>query len=106
RRDFSRAVSLLEQVARNDPSATAVHYPLAIAYRGAGRSAHADRQLRLRAQRNTDITPLDPLMDRLADLLEGQQAFEVRGTEALTKGEWRKAIATFRRGGAVAPPDP
>jgi tetratricopeptide (TPR) repeat protein len=106
RRDFSRAVSLLEQVAGNDPSTTAVHYPLAIAYRGAGRPADSDRQLRLRDQRNTEIMPPDPLMDRLADLLEGQQAFEVRGTEALAKGEWRKAIETFRRGVAVAPQDP
>src|SRR5262245_7930634 len=106
RRDFSRAVSVLEAVARGDPSATAVHYPLAIAYRGAGRAADADTQLRLRDQRNTEITPPDPLMDRLADLLEGQQAFEVRGTEALTKGEWRKAIETFRRGVGVAPQDP
>ena len=106
RRDFARAVSLFEAVARNDPSATAVHYPLAIAYRGAGRSADADTQLRLRDQRNSEITPADPLMDHLADLLEGQQVFEVRGTESLTKGEWRKAIETFRRGVAVAPRDP
>jgi tetratricopeptide (TPR) repeat protein len=106
RRDFPRAVSMLEEAARTDPSAAAVHYPLAMAYRGAGRLADADAQLRRRDQRNTEVTPPDPLMERLADLLEGQQAFEVRGTEALAKGEWQKAIETFRRGIAVAPGDP
>ena len=106
RRDFPRAVSLLEAAARSDPSAAAVHYPLAMAYRGAGRLADADAQLRRRDQRNTEIAPSDPLMDRLDALLEGPQAFEVRGTEALNRGEWSNAIESFRRGVGVAPDNP
>jgi tetratricopeptide (TPR) repeat protein len=106
RRDFPRAVSMLEAAARSDPSAAAVHYPLALAYRGAGRPADADAQLRLRDQRNSEIAPPDPLMDRLAALLEGPQAFEVRGTEALNRGDWTKAIDSFARGVEVAPGNP
>jgi tetratricopeptide (TPR) repeat protein len=106
RRDFPRAVSMLESAARSDPSAAAVHYPLALAYRGAGRTADADAQLRLRDQRNSEIAPPDPLMDRLADLLQGPQAFEVRGTDALNRGEWMQAIENFTRGVAVAPGNP
>ena len=106
RRDFATAVSLLETAAANDPSATAVHYPLSIAYRGAGRLAEADRQLRLRDQRNAELAPPDPLMDRLADLLEGAQALAARGTEALNRGEWTKAVETFRHGVEIAPDDP
>ena len=106
RRDFPRAVSMLESAARSDPSAAAVHYPLALAYRGAGRTADADAQLRLRDQRNSEIAPPDPLMDRLADLLQGPQAFEVRGTDALNRGEWMKAIDSFARGVEVAPGNP
>jgi tetratricopeptide (TPR) repeat protein len=106
RRDYARAISTLEATARQDPGAAAVHYPLALAYRGAGRTADAERQLRLRDQRNSEIAPPDPLMDRLADLLEGPQAFEVRGTEALNRGDWMKAVESFRHGVAVAPQNP
>jgi len=106
RRDFPRAVSLLETAARHDPAATPVHYPLALAYRGAGRQADAEAQLRLRDLRNTEIAPPDPLMERLASLLEGPQAFEVRGTEALNRGEWMKAVESFRLGIDIAPDNP
>ena len=105
-RDYPRAISVLEAAARSDPAAAAVHYPLAIAYRGAGRNADAEAQLRLRDQRNGEVVPRDPLMDRLTDLLEGPQAFEVRGTEALNRGEWTKAIESFTRGAALAPANP
>ena len=106
RRDFPRAVSLLETAVRHDPAAGALHYPLAMAYRGAGRPADAEAQLRLRDQRNSEVTPPDPRMDQLADLLAGPQAFEVRGTEALNRGEWTKAMASFRQGVDVAPDNP
>lgn len=106
RRDFPRAVSMLEAAARSDPSATAVHYPLAIAYRGAGRASEAQAQLRLRDQRNSEVAPRDPLWERLSDLLAGPQAFEVRGTEALNRGQWTKAIDSFSRGVSVAPDNP
>ena len=106
RRDFPRAVSMFESAARSDPAASAVHYPLALAYRGAGRPAEADKELRMRDQRNSEIAPPDPLMDRLTDLLEGPQAFEVRGTDALNRGEWTKAIDSFQRGVEVSPDNP
>jgi tetratricopeptide (TPR) repeat protein len=99
-------VSLLERAVRHDPAAAALRYPLAMAYRGAGRPADAEAQLRLRDQRNSEIAPPDPFMDRLADLLQGPQAFEVRGTEALNRGEWTKAVETFRQGVEVAPDNP
>ena len=106
RRDFSRAIMLLETAVRHDPAAGALHYPLATAYRGAGRPADAEAQLRLRDQRNSEVTPPDPRMDQLADLLAGPQAFEVRGTDALNRGEWTKAVASFRQGVDVAPDNP
>jgi len=106
RRDFARAVPLLERAVKQDPAAAAIRYPLAMAYRGAGRAADAEAQLRLRDQRNSEVTPHDPLMDRLANLLEGPQAFEVRGTEALNRGEWTAAVEIFRQGVDVAPGNP
>ena len=106
RRDFPRAISLLETALRHDPAAAALHYPLAMAYRGTGRQADADAQLRLRDQRNSEVAPPDPLWEHLAGLLEGPQAFEVRGTEALNRGEWTKAVESFRAGVDQAPDNP
>jgi len=106
RRDFHKAVSNLEAALRHDPAAPALHYPLAMAYRGVGRDADADAQLRLRDQRNVEIAPADPLMDQLAALLDGPQAYEVRGTDALNRGDWPKAAEEFRKGMDRAPANP
>jgi tetratricopeptide (TPR) repeat protein len=106
RRDFATAVRHFETVLRHDARAGAVHYPLALAYRGLGRQADADAELRLRDRRNADVAPADPLMDRVAALLAGRQAFLVRGTEALNRGEWAIAVEEFRKGLERAPADP
>jgi len=106
RRDFRQAASRLEAALRHDPTAAPLHYPLAMAYRGLGRDTDAEAQLRMRDQRNVEIAPADPLMDRLAVLLDGPQAYEVRGTEALNRGDWSKAAEEFRKGTEVAPANP
>jgi tetratricopeptide (TPR) repeat protein len=106
RRDFRQAASQLEAGLRHDPAAAPLHYPLAMAYRGLGRNTDAEAQLRMRDQRNMDIAPADPLMDKLAALLDGPQAYEVRGTEALNRGDWPKAAEEFRKGIEVAPANP
>jgi tetratricopeptide (TPR) repeat protein len=45
-------------------------------------------------------------MDQLAALLDGPQAYEVRGTEALNRGDWPIAAEEFRKGTEVAPANP
>jgi tetratricopeptide (TPR) repeat protein len=105
-RDFAEAARHLEAALAQDPRAAAVHYPLALAYRGLGRRADAEAQLRVRDDRNSEITPNDPLMDHLNALLEGPQVYVVRGTEALNRGEWAKADEELRKGLEVAPRDP
>jgi tetratricopeptide (TPR) repeat protein len=104
--DFAGAARHLEAALAHNPGAAAVHYPLAMAYRGLGRRADAEAQLRLRDERNTEVSPPDPLMDRLASLLEGPQAYAVRGTESLNRGDWSKAADDFRLGLQRAPDDP
>ena len=106
RRDFAGAVQHLETALKQDPRGAAIRYPLALAYRGLGRQADADAQLRGRDQSNSEIVPPDPLMDRLAELLEGPQAHTVRGTEALNRGEWARAADEFRKGLTLVPRNP
>ena len=42
RRDYASAISRLEEALRVDPQATALHYQLSLAYRGAGDTAKAE----------------------------------------------------------------
>ena len=105
-RDFAAAARHLETALQRNPRAAAAHYPLAMAYRALGRQQDAEAQLRQRDERNSEIAPPDPLMERLDALLQGPQMFLVRGTEALGRGEWPKAANEFRRGLDVSPRDP
>ena len=106
RRDFPKAATQLETALRHNPGVATLHYPLAMAYRGLGRDADAEAQLRMRDQRNAEIAPVDPLMDQLAELLEGPQASEVRGTDALRRGDWTAAAGIFRKASELAPGNP
>ena len=60
RRDFATAARHLETALRRNNRASAAHYPLAMAYRGLGRQADADAELRVRDRRNAEIAPVDP----------------------------------------------
>jgi tetratricopeptide (TPR) repeat protein len=96
RRDFSSAARYLEQALAADPKASAIHYPLAMAYRGLGERQKADDQLR---QRGTAYpTLVDPLMSSDDELLESAMSFENRGMAALRRGDFAGAIGAFRRG--------
>ena len=99
--EYGRAVEYLERVLAQDPQASGVHYPLAMAYRGLGDSAKADAHLRLRQDR--PILPADPLIVELGNLLESPQNYESRGIEALNKKDWPGAAALFRKGLELAP---
>jgi tetratricopeptide (TPR) repeat protein len=105
-RDFAAAAHHLETVLQRNDRAAAAHYPLAVAYRALGREKDAETHLRLRDERNSEIAPPDPLMERLDALLQGPQMFLVRGTEALSRGQWPKAADEFRRGLDASPRDP
>jgi tetratricopeptide (TPR) repeat protein len=103
-RDFARAADHLETALRADPAAAQVHYSLAMAYRGLGRTAAADAQLKL--WKDVELRPADPLMDEIGTLLQSAIEYEVRGTRALERRDWPQAIANFRTGLERAPSDP
>ena len=103
--DYDRAVRHLEEGLRlSDYSASGVHYPLALAYRGLGQQEKAEEHLRQRA--DARVLPADPLMEELGDLLESPNAYEGRGNRALTDRDWAAAAEYFRKGLALNPNDP
>ncbi len=99
--DYRGAVAHLETVLREDPQASAAHYPLAMAYRALGDTSRAEAHLRLRD--NRQILPADPLIVDLEGLLESPQTYESRGIQALDRKDWPGAAALFRRGLELAP---
>lgn len=101
RSDYARAVDHLERALALDPRARAIHYQLAMAYRGLGRPDKADAHLRLRAPGT--IRPTDPLMAELETILESPVAYEVRGAKALDERDFAAAAHYFRKGIDLAP---
>jgi tetratricopeptide (TPR) repeat protein len=100
-RDFKGAVDHFEAVLGLEKNAVGVHYPLALAYRGLGETAKAEAHARTRGE--SDLLPVDPLMDELRALLQSAVSYELAGTRALNGGDWRTAMAEFRKGLALEP---
>jgi tetratricopeptide (TPR) repeat protein len=101
RSDYARAIEHLERALAISPSQAAIHYPLAMAYRGLGQEDKAEAHMRLRGP--GAIRPADPLMFELETMLESAVAYEVRGARALDEGDWKAAAAYFRKGIELAP---
>jgi tetratricopeptide (TPR) repeat protein len=100
-REYAEAVTDLEAALALAPSATRVHYPLAIAYRGLGNAQQAEAHLRLRG--DVDLPPADALMGQVGGLLENAAAFETRGQEAIDARRWPDAVAELRKAIDVSP---
>jgi tetratricopeptide (TPR) repeat protein len=104
RREYARAVKSLEEALAQDQSASIIHYPLAMAYRGLGELEKAEAHLRQRG--HVDPAPPDPLMSELNDSLHSPATYERLGVNALDKKEWAAATAYFRKGVELAPDNP
>ena len=96
KKDYAGAARHLEQALANNPGATAAHYPLAMAYRGLHDRQKAEAHLR--QQGNLQISPADPLMQELDELLQSPRAYDLRGARALETGDYARAAAYFRQG--------
>ena len=101
KQDYARAIQYLEDALALAPHASRIHYPLAMAYRGHGDRTKAEAHLRLRG--DVDLPPQDPLMAELGGLLQNAQAYEVRGSEALTRKDWTAAVTNLRKAIELAP---
>ena len=104
KQEYARAVQYLEQALSSDSKAGVIHYSLGMAYRGIGDVAKAEAHLRQRS--SVKIHLPDPLMEEMETLLETAMAYEVRGMQALDKGEWAAAVGYLRKGIQLAPEEP
>jgi tetratricopeptide (TPR) repeat protein len=101
RRDYQRAVTVLEEALAFDPSAASIHSPLANAYRGLGNEAQAEEHLKL--WRNTEILVPDRLRQDLDMSLESGLSYELRGVRALEARDFKAAEGFFRKGVDITP---
>jgi tetratricopeptide (TPR) repeat protein len=103
RQAYREAVERFERALAIQNGATAVHYPLAMAYRALGDRAKADAHL----SRRGEVWPTlpDPLRDQQDVRLESVSLYERRGVQALGAQDFRSAIAAFRRGLELDPND-
>jgi len=104
KREYAEAVQHLERALAIDARASAIQYPLAMAYRGLGDTAQSENHLR---QRGSNYPVLrDPLMEVDEDaMLHSAVSFENRGMAALRAAEFDLAIAEFIKGLQLAPDD-
>lgn len=98
---YSKAIEYLEAARASEPRASAVHYPLALAYQHAGRRTEAESHFRLRGEDAPG--PPDPLMQEVASILKSSVVFERRGDRALARGDSAAAVNAFRRGLELSP---
>jgi tetratricopeptide (TPR) repeat protein len=98
---FDEAIRRFQAVLERVPSATAVHYPLAMAYRGLGRLDDARRHLDLRGTGGVRVS--DPVVDRIRTLVRGERGLVLQGRELYQAGQFSEAADAFRRATAVAP---
>lgn len=103
RQQYAQAVEYLEGALSLDASATAVHSPLALAYRGLGDLEKAEAHLALWSDR--DVLVPDPLRQELDLVLESGLSYELRGIRAFEAQDWNSAAGFFRRGLELTPDD-
>ena len=106
RRDYASAVALLEDALRLEPAATAIHYPLAMAYRGLGDLDRARGYLDLSGRRAGDgagVTLPDPLMAEVNAALRSPQVHWDLGLYAGARDDWPEAVRQFREAARLGP---
>jgi tetratricopeptide (TPR) repeat protein len=100
---YPDAVRFLERSLTIDAGASAVHYPLAMAYRAVGDTAKAEAHLRQRGEVWPSLP--DRLMREDDDVLESPISYEHRGVQALRNQDLPGAAAAFRKGLELDPND-
>ena len=100
---YREAAQYLERALSIDERASAIHYPLAMAYRGLGDRDKAEAHLRRRGS----AFPLlpDALRPQVVDVLNSPLVYEAEGIRALRDGDWAAAAAAFRQGLELEPDD-
>lgn len=100
-KNYPDAVGLFHKTLALVPEATAVHYPLALAYRALNQLDEAKRHLELQGE--VGVKAPDPLMDQLENLKTGEMVFLLQGRQAFNARDFQQAAALFRQAVEAAP---
>jgi tetratricopeptide (TPR) repeat protein len=83
------------------PQATAIHYSLAMAYRGMGRLDEAREHLERRGLEGVHAD--DPLVTTVQSLVRGERAWVMQGRRAYDAGQFDAAVNAFTKALEAAP---
>jgi tetratricopeptide (TPR) repeat protein len=100
-RKFAEAVEHYRAVLDRVPQATAIHYSLAMAYRGMGRMDEARAHLERRGPEGVHAD--DPLMRSVQSLVRGERAWVMQGRRAYEAGQFGAAAEAFTKALEAAP---
>jgi tetratricopeptide (TPR) repeat protein len=100
-RRFEDAVRHFRAALERAPQASAIHYSLAMAYRGLGRVGEARSHLEQRGA--AGITLGDPIVDGLQSLVRGERGLVAQGRKAYEAGRYQEAADAFGRAVEAAP---
>jgi tetratricopeptide (TPR) repeat protein len=92
---YGEAIDHFRAVLERVPTATSVHYSLAMAYRGAGRLDEARAQLDRRGLGTVRMA--DPIVDDLQGLVRGERLLVIHGRRLYDAGQFDAAADAFRR---------
>jgi len=100
-RRFAEAIEHYRAVLDRVPQAAAIHYSLAMAYRGLGRLDEARDHLQRRGP--SGVHAGDPIADALQSLVRGERAWVMQGRRAYDAGEFQAAVEAFTKALEAAP---
>ena len=95
RGDHDQAIRYLEAALEQEPGATAVFYPLGMAYRARGEVEKARYFMERQGARKVSLE--DPLMEVLGELAAGSRSLQARGNEAYRQGRLQEALEAYRK---------
>jgi tetratricopeptide (TPR) repeat protein len=96
KQDHNKAVEHFTQALELEPTATQIHYPLALSLRASGNTALAKQHLKLFSRR--DLVIEDRLVEALQTLRNPASRHLVAAMSAVRKKEYDKAITEFKSG--------
>lgn len=91
---YAEAVEWLTLAGNEQPAASRVHYPLAMAYRGMGNIDAARHHLERRGE--TEPTIPDPMVEELSELLTGVRTRQHRAMKAVRRQQFDVAAKEFQ----------
>lgn len=101
RKEYDRAIGLLEEALRQAPEDGRIYYPLGMAYRARGDMEKARYFLGHRGAQGG--RRYDPLLDNLGELFVGARGFNYQGIQAFFDKRYAKAKALYEKAVSMEP---